>query len=254
MDSRFKIFHKGCNLSIYGLEQNGDEYMYEDYMNDGVEDEVSPSFRQYKYSESVTINVIYSVAADNTYTTEFIDIIPHDDRVDQTDYVFKDDGLYEICHMILPTKEFVDSLKTNQHWGDLKNKYPVIYYYDGEEFRKYTPHDDVDEPTTIEFILEVNDPNSSIIKASQNTFNVCYMENCLYKTVYTTLQNSWGKCQTPKTNNFERDLLWMAVHVIKYLIEFNQFLEAQRIIETFADCGYSCSHSKIYSNECRCSR
>lgn len=247
MDSRFKIFHKGCTLSLYGLEQNGDEYMYED------EYDVSPSYQQYKYSESITLNAVYSVTSDNKYTLEFTEVIPHDERIDQSDYLCRKDGLFELHHLILPTKKFIDNL---YKWPDLIDMYSVIYYYNEDDclFYKYN-HNKNDESVSINLILEVNDSESSVLRSCQIAFNICYLEKCIYNISKQTIQNYWGKCiKNPKFSDSNRDLIWMGIYVIKYLIELEQFNEAQRILETITDCGGLCySMSNNYNNECGCS-
>lgn len=245
MDSRFKIFKKGCILSIYGLEQNCDEYMYED------EYDISPSFRQYKYSESVTINAVYSISFDDKYTLEFTEIIPHDERVDQSDYSCTKDGLFELCHIILPNQDFINNLIK---WPDLAQMYSAIYYY-GDDclFYKYNPSNNTTTQVDINLILEITDENSSIIKSCQQAFNTCYLEHCLYNNVKTTVNSFWGKCITkPAINNTERDLIWMALYVIKYLVEMEQYYEAQRILGTLTDCGGLCTTSKYTKNGCGC--
>ena len=39
---------------------------------------------------------------------------------------------------------------------------------------------------------------------------------------------------------YKRDLLWMVMNVITYLLELGSFLEAQRIIEQFTRCNNFC--------------
>jgi len=39
-------------------------------------------------------------------------------------------------------------------------------------------------------------------------------------------------------------MVWMAINVIKYLVEFNQFAEAQRLIERLSSCNGLCGSNK----------
>ena len=43
---------------------------------------------------------------------------------------------------------------------------------------------------------------------------------------------------------FRRDLVWMAINVIKYLTECSQLAEVERIIEIIKGCNSLCSNDK----------
>ena len=247
MDSRFKIHIKGCELNIIGLEEITDEYMYEDVYD------TSPSIRQYKYSESVTINVVQSISSEDVYTLEHVDLIYHDGAVDQSDIILNKDGLYEVSHIILPTRKFIESAIPNDN---LISSYSHIYFYD-EDLGKYLVFNTVTKEyseTTLNTILEINPTeDNTIIRADKKTFCMCNLEKCLYNNLKTSLKQNWGKCNSNKQIKFNQDLLWMTIPVIKYLIEFNQYYEAQRVLETITDCTGVCNNYTKNSNyDCGC--
>ena len=63
MDSIFKISKKGlCGITVTGLELDNDEYL--------SEDNVIISTRNYTYQQSVTINVLKSINAQQEETSK----------------------------------------------------------------------------------------------------------------------------------------------------------------------------------------
>lgn len=70
MDSIFKVCKRGeCGISIIGLERDNNEYINEDAE--------LYSIRSYKYSESITINVVNSVTSDGDYTNQAVELVTH---------------------------------------------------------------------------------------------------------------------------------------------------------------------------------
>ena len=65
-------------------------------------------------------------------------------------------------------------------------------------------------------------------------------------------------CDHNKYNDyiFARDIIWMTLNIIDYLVGFKQYLEAQRILEVFQKCGGFCSDfSKTKPQaDCGCAR
>ena len=239
MDSRFKIFQEGCVLSIYGLEQNGDEYGYEcpDYPT---------SYRRYKYSESVTLNAIFNISSTDDETLAEYEIIPHDGRVDQSNFLLKQDGLYKISHIIIPTKEYVDRF-------DEDELYKYIYYYDNDLFFKYdTVSKLVTEIDLIEILEIYNDESHSVVRSDTYTFSTCHLEQCIFNVFKNDIKKKWGTCVKKSEASVLKDLNWMALYVMRYLIDLQQYYEAQRIYETISSCGNICTKTTI-DNGCGCS-
>ena len=238
MDSRFRIFQNGRILSIYGLEQNGDEYAYEDGIS---------SYRQYKYSESITLNAIYTVSSDEEETLVDYEFILHDNRLDQSNFNLMIDGLYDVVHIILPTKKYIESCQQNDDKS--LEEYTALYYFD-EESEKLMLFG-TDTEVSIDNILEADD-STSVIKSSVYTFSVHNLKECVYNTYKKEIKNNWGKCIKRSNSTILRDINWMALYVIKYLIDLCQYYEAQRIYETILDCGTSCL-TLNKNNDCGCS-
>ena len=54
-----------------------------------------------------------------------------------------------------------------------------------------------------------------------------------------------NKCLSSEYSNdiYARDFIWMTLNIIDYLVQFEQYMEAERIIEEFSSCGGFCNSS-----------
>lgn len=245
MDSIFKICKKGtCGITISGLEKDNDEYLSED-------GEIIISTRNYAYSQTITLNVITSIKSNGEETTQKYEIVKHDiDCIDESDIELPIDGLYEITHIILPNETWLEYV-IGRDKGAL-DAYNLIYYYDSklDSFMKYINEKSIQ--ASVEEILEVNaippadiqDKTTTIIRGDKNTFCICHLNECFYKLCKNLLWDLPGRCQNKlddiKLQIYNRDIIWMAINVIKYLIELSQYYEAQRILEDVTQCGGIC--------------
>lgn len=262
MDSLFKISKKGlCGISVTGLELDNDEYLNKS--------NVIISTRNYTYSQSVTINVLEKVNAQQEETLYKVNIVKHVvDCIDESDFLLNEDGLYNVTHIILPTQEWFNNVML--HSPESFNAYYGVYFYDEnrETFNKY--EDGTLVEVSLEEILEINalppldasELTTTIIKGTKNTFSICKLKDCFYKICRQLLQAYPVKCPD-KSNDLEqlqyyRDIIWMALNVMKYLLEKNQVFEAQRILEEITYCGSICNNientDKKYSSSCGCSQ
>lgn len=253
MDSVFKICKKGaCGITITGLEKDNDEYLNED-------GEVAVSTRNYTYSQTVTINAITSIKSSGEEITQKYDIVEHViDCIDESEMEMPIDGLYEVTHIVLPTDAWLDYVLERN--ATALTAYNSIYYYDtkSEVFMKYVDEESVE--VTIEEVLEVNaippstvtEKTTTIIRGDKNTFCICYINECFYRLCKNLLGDLPGRCKNRlddvKSLIYNRDIIWMAINIIKYLIELGQYYEAQRVLEDVTQCGGICRDVMIDKN------
>lgn len=261
MDSIFKICKKGtCGITVSGLEKDNDEYL--DEGND-----IIVSTRNYAYSHTITLNTLTAIKSNGTESITEVDIVPHDvDCIDESDMEMAIDGLYQIAHIILPTEVWLQYVLDRD--ATALTIYNKIYIYNREleEFQKYIESELVSVP--IEEVLAVNaeppvnitDKTSTIIRSDKNTFCTCYINECFYKICKNLLTELPNKCPTKldllKVDIYNRDLIWMAINVIKYLLELKQFYEAQRVLENITFCGNLCKdvmNKSLKGGGCGCS-
>lgn len=245
MDSVFKICKKGtCGITITGLERDNDEYLNED-------SEIVVSTRNYAYSQTITLNAITSIKSTGEETTQKYDIVEHViDCIDESDMEMPIDGLYEVTHIILPTDVWLKYVLERDK--SALTVYNLIYYYDtqSQSFMKYVDEESV--AVSVEEILEVNatpptdvkEKTTTIIRGDKNTFCMCHLNECFYRLCKNLLGDLPGRCQNKlddvKMLIYNRDIIWMGINVIKYLIELAQYYEAQRVLEDITQCGGIC--------------
>ena len=247
MDSIFKVCKRGeCGISIIGLERDNNEYINEDAE--------LYSIRSYKYSESITINVVNSVTSDGDYTNQAVELVTHvSTGIDRADVDFPIDGMYEITHIILPNQVYIEK------WGNkfTSAQYSNMYYYDetDDKYKLFNIETKESTEVTLNDILEVNDLSvnneggqTSIIKSSRITFCTCYINRCFYNICKDILSKFCGKCINKlgytKEDVYNRDIIWMTINVINYLTELGQFYEAQRILESVIQCSNLCKNER----------
>lgn len=148
------------------------------------------------------------------------------------------DGYISFCHIVLPTREFYDS-----HPGQFT-------YYADSAGNVYNENESVD----IQLIIEVND--STLIRHMHNFFSVFHLRKC-YVSLCQKIFNDKGfdRCFNGKINTqliYKRDLVWAALNVIQYMIDFNQLAEAQRLLERINGCNGLCSGENTGDKGCGC--
>ena len=149
------------------------------------------------------------------------------------------DGYISFCHIVLPTKEFNDS-----HLGQFT-------YYADNNGKIYNQNN---ERVDVQLVLEVND--NTIIKHTHNFFSVFHLRKC-YVSLCQKIFNDRGfdRCFNGKIDSqliFKRDLVWAALNVIQYMIDFNQLAEAQRLLERINGCNGLCSGEDTGDKGCGC--
>lgn len=235
------------------------EYDDQAYLPENINNYPTPN--RFKYSDTMTINVIQY----KKYTKEYIDILetiitPHLDEdgaivyLDEAYYSLQQDGHYIIDHLVLPTKNFIDKYLKIQAVD--KQQYEIYYYTDGVKFYKYDGDQEIE--CTIEEILTTTLPEQdvTISKTTQETFSICYLHKCYLEQCkdyfYKVIKD---RCATVNFNhNFTTDLIWLSINAIKYNIEFGRLEQAQSILEDVMRCGNLCKISKINQYDCGCSK
>lgn len=259
MDSLFKVSKKGlCGITVTGLELDNDEYL----------NEPIASIRNYTYEQSVTINILKSVNSKQEDTIEDVSISLHRvDCIDESTFTMTKDGMHQITHMILPTQDWFNYIML--HAPESLQAYYGVYFYDTikNSFIKFDGNYLVEVP--LQEILEINavapsnvtELTTTIIKNTKNTFCLCKLRDCFYKICRNLLEQYPVKCPDKSTDlnqyKYYRDILWMTINTIKYLLERQQFYEAQRMLEDVTYCGSICNNLSVTtknSSNCGCSK
>lgn len=217
---------------------------YGQYIDEDLE--VITSYDSYKYSESSTLNAIIKTS---TCKIELIDVLlsEHDECLDSNTFNVSEDGFYTIEHIILPNLKWLENSSE-----EYLNYYETIYVTDNEKVYKMT--DNILEECTIKEIMQRNVEGTTIKKCKVNVFFTGNLQQCYINICKNLFDNLLTKCPE-EINTFDRDFIWMTLNIIDYLIGFNQFMEAQRLLELFNKCGGICNKPYKHNTlSCGCSK
>lgn len=171
------------------------------------------------------------------------------------------DGWLTIYYLVLPTKEwFIRASKT----PNILDLYDIVYYV--SKGNVYWYQSDTQEFGQVHQLQELIDlaqlPNvkTTLSYAKADRVSIFNLEKC-YINLCQQIFESRGFSQCYNKNNidseliYKRDLVWMALNVIKYLAECNQPYEVERIIELLYSCNGVCGDKKVRGNGkgCGCS-
>lgn len=261
---------KDCTIRIQDLTQDSNQYVKEnvqffkdcDITNIGY---INMAKNRYKYSDTVTIDVIVKVTLDSTDILTTL-VSPHTylDRngntvithLDENYYQAESDGYYQIYHLILPV--YNENFGNGDNFKKLLKEEEFVYYSAAYEknlvtFYKYYYNDEkvVKESISTECMLKVC--NLTVL----DTFVICNLTDCYISLSKSILNNCNFRCiqDNDEDATFKRDFVWMTLNVIKYLVEKGDYLEAERILEKVNYCGGFCNNtSSSSSSGCNCGR
>lgn len=231
-------------------QPNG-EIIIEDYSKEygqyiGEDIEIITSYDSYKYSECVTLNTITKI---ETCNITLIDVLlnEHTEELDSCTFKVKKDGYYVIDHFILPNMTWLENSS-----DEYKQYYETIYVTDGKKLYKVIEGEL--EECTIKEIMERNIEGTTIKKCKIEVFFTGNLQQCYINYCKQIFQQGLTYCST-NIDTYPRDFIWMTLNVIDYLIGFKQFMEAQRILETFDKCGGFCNTPKPKNTlSCGCTK
>lgn len=131
----------------------------------------------------------------------------------ESEYQFLIDGYFVISEILLPDSE------GQGVWTDGDK----IYDENGIEI-------------TVEQLLEIDPETSNIVRDDDSIVITYYLNEYYHSVLKVSLQDGLcGKCKST-TQKAELDTLMIGLEVIDYLVENEQYYEAQRIIEQLSSC------------------
>lgn len=236
-----------CVLQIKDTTQEYNEYLEEDNNN-------YVRLGRFKYSDTATLNIIKykEFASEEPVILDSI-ITSHKNGdeiayLDEAYYHLVKDGHYVIDHIVLPTIVWLQDNLSNPIISDYTN----IYVTDGTHIYKYL-NEKIEPCTVDELALIENVENTTVSKASQETFSICLIHKCylnLCKDYFNKLMQK--RCyKKDESNNFELDLIRLSIEAIKYNIEFGNLSQAQFILEDITTCTNLCKQSQT-NHGCKC--
>lgn len=222
---------------------------YGQYLDEDIEDVVS-SYDLYKYSESASLNTIIKVGIDEATLMDVL-LNDHTTDIDLCEFKVAKDGYYVIDHIVLPNLTWYNNAS-----DDYKQYYDTIYIINEGKIYKELKGELVE--CTVKEVLERNNEGTTIKKCKVNVFFTGNLQQCYINYCKKLFNSQLNKCNSISSEDtYARDFIWMTLNVIEYLIDFGQFMEAERILNTFTACNGFCSgnNTKLQSGcGCGCSK
>lgn len=230
-----------CKLFIKDKILQGDK----GYLPDNSEAIV---FNRFRYADTAAIDVLVHHRYDDNadIITEIAKSVfsEHTSKIESIEIPVQFDGWFTIYHLVLPTKEWLDWAISKD--ADLSSYTNGLYYiYDNKVYMyRNGPQPKYNEVDLLA-LCEANTTLTSISKWEQDHVSICGLRNCylsLCKQIFKTrgFSTCWNKQSIDSDLIYRRDLAWMAINIITYMVEFGQLAEAERIIEQINGCNGLC--------------
>lgn len=211
---------------------------------------------KFKFSETISIDVLQL-----NKTSEIVYINPtytDHSTVKEAALQVDSDGWFSLVHLVLPSVEWFNKEKAKTE-GSALGLYNIVYFIDGDAVYKYINQSI--QQVDISEILEINPVNTTISKTSEDFVSICFLRKCYINLCKQILNDRgfsscWNKNKIDSELIYKRDLVWMAINVIKYLTECEQLAEVERIVEIINGCNGLCtsSNSSNKASGCGCSK
>ena len=206
---------------------------------------------KFKYSDTISIDVLQHNQTLKTIYTKH-------DTLKSIDIPIGFDGQFSLVHLVIPNIEWFNK-ELEKTEGSALGLYDIVYFSDGIDIYKYI--NGKTSQVTIDDILEINTVNTTISRISRDFVSICFLRKCYINLCQQIFEDRgfsrcWNKNKVDSELIYKRDLVWMAINVIKYLTECEQLAEVERIIETIQGCNGLCVSSNLTSktNGCGCSK
>ena len=206
---------------------------------------------KFKYSDTISIDVLQHNQTLKTIYTKH-------DTLKSIDIPIGFDGQFSLVHLVIPNIEWFNRELEKTEESAL-GLYDIVYFSDGIDIYKYINGET--SQVTIDDILEINTVNTTISRISRDFVSICFLRKCyinLCQQIFNDrgISKCWNKNKVDSELIYKRDLVWMAINVVKYLTQCEQLAEAERVIETIQGCNGLCVSTNLTNstNGCGCSK
>ena len=206
---------------------------------------------KFKYSDTISIDVLQHNQTLKTIYTKH-------DTLKSVDIPIGFDGWFSLVHLVIPNIEWFNK-ELEKTEGSALGLYNIVYFSDGIDIYKYI--NGKTSQVTIDDILEINTVNTTISRISRDFVSICFLRKCyinLCQQIFNDrgISKCWNKNKVNSELIYKRDLVWMAINVVKYLTQCEQLAEADRVIKTIQGCNGLCISTNLTNstNGCGCSK
>ena len=222
-----------------------------------------------KYSETIGIAVLKQNSSIPSKSITLIDVNYHSDS-DTRSFTIKNppDSWYTASLLVMPSATWFQrelNILSGKVQGESQlGAYKVIYFTDGLSYYKAIKNLSTGvyelSEITIDELLICSVGNTTLSRECLDYVSICFLSRCHLDLSMAILNSDYIKCKkntTESSTNYERDLIFMGINTINYLVGFNELSEAQRIIEQLESCNGVCKQSYANTSKsggCGCSK
>lgn len=210
-----------------------------------------------KFQDSVSIVVVKHQDV-RVSETQYFKILEHEDSLQFT-VPINFDGLFEVTYIVLPTEDWFIKYGGDKLLSIYNN---LIFTYDGTRIIKHSVNG-IEYIDPSEILKYSSITTSTISLVFKEMVSICSLRKCYINLCYQIFNDRafsacWNKNKVDSELIYKRDLVWMAINVIKYLFSVGQTSEIARILSQINSCNGICkpeSSNTVYKNEgCGCSQ
>ena len=219
-----------------------------DYQDEG---NTNSNYGKFRYSDTVSIDVLQHNKVDSTELQTPVFSL-HGKKVEPITLPVGFDGWFQVQHIILPTEQWFER-ELAKGSTSILGLYSGVYYTNGQNIFKYYNGESTAVP--LEEVVERNTEGTTISRCSQDYVSICFLRKCYINLCQQILNSkTFDKCFNKMNNELtlKRDMVWMAINVINYMVDFNQLYEVSRLIERITSCNGLCPSNNKNSSGCGC--
>lgn len=225
-------------LDIKTIRKSPCELIVQDNSPYLCEQEELEVFDKFKVSHRVGIDVIQQNKLSGTSISEYA----VSEGIDPIKINIEFDGWGTLTHIVIPNGEWFEwQLSLGE--SSILDYYNTVYFSDGGKFYKF--RDGNVTEIQLEELVEVNPEHTTISKYVEDFVSICLLVQCYLNLCKQLLESACldVKCNTASSELiYKRDVIWMAINVIRYLVELHEYEEAERILETVGGCNGLCKN------------
>ena len=205
---------------------------------------------EFKYSDTTSVIILQH----NKLQQDVIAKVIYNDHSSNIKVPIEFDGWFTVNYIVLPNRDWFER-ELNKTSGSALGLYDIVYFTDNDNIYKYI--NGKIENVDVKEVIEINPLNTTISITNKDYISICFLQHC-YINLCQQIFESRGFSQCWNKNNidseliYKRDLTWMLINVIRYLVECNQLSEVQRLIEISQSCNGLCVNNIKISNNCGC--
>ena len=151
------------------------------------------------------------------------------------------EGLFTVHYLVIPNK-FTSGSPTGYYWDD---DHPVYVDALGNEKR-----------IELKTLLTINVESTNIERFSKDFLSICGLKNCYIKICKELMNKSCPEnCSGTQYSelSYKKDLLWMAINILEYLIEFDRIDEANQLLkQVYYGCNGLCKQTTLRLGDYDC--